>query len=490
MKKLILIVISFVLVINLLLAANPAKAAVSIAITSPTNGSSATGTSFDVTGTATADSKITVKVNSVIVGSTISDGAGNWSVNVSGQSAGAKNIEATVDNQTMYTNVVTPSDLPSSHMAKINTITDTQSTSFNIISGGLPFLVWKPNSDFTKAYGTSPYLSSALVWPIDLVGESVSSFTMTGTTPRAASMAFNADGTKVYVADNENAVEHVYNTADNSEITTITIGTAGVSHPHGTIHRPGTNEIWETNGGDNEISKIDTVSDTVTATYSGFTSPNSTAFNADGSLLYVSNGDTATAGIAIVNPDTGAIVGNLDSSIDSQPEFMLLNSSGTRLYTSYPGSNIVEVFDTASKALVDTITVGTGPWGMALTSDDSKLYVANPNLLGGLNGTTVSVVDTSNNTVSKTINMDGGPFFIHAAPAETATGSISFTLIASDNNGNISNNNITNSSSNNDSLASTGVDKNKLLFVSFLLIGLGFGYIFMAMRKLNQKRTK
>ena len=46
------------------------------------------------------------------------------------------------------------------------------------------------------------------------------------------------------------------------------------------------------------------------------------------------------------------------------------------------------VIDTASHAVVATITVGKRPWNMALTPDGSKLYVAN----GRSNS--VSVIDT------------------------------------------------------------------------------------------------
>lgn len=450
-KKLIAIFTATLLALSLVLMPLAALANTNISITSPTSGSSINGTSFTITGTATAGRNVVVKVNGISVGSTVSDGSGNWSVNVTGQSVGAKSIEATASGQTLYTNVASPSALSAAHMSKINTVTNTQAASFSTISSGLPFLVWKPNSTFTKAYGTAPYLSSPNVWVIDLVNETVSNFTMAGVNPRAASIAFSGDDSKVYIADNENAVEHVYNTTTNAEIGSgITVGTVGVSHPHGTIHRPNHDEIWETNGGDGEISVINTNTDTVIHTYSGFVSPNSTAFSPDGAVLYSSN----STGIDLINADTGAIIDTISSSNGQSPEYLLVNTNGTKLYASYPSSNIVDVFNTSSHAVISTITVGTGPWGEALNADDSRLYVANPNLLGGLNGTTVSVIDTSNNTVIDSITTAGGPFMIFAAPPESSSQTISLTL--------------TTASAN--TLASTGDSSNLAILISFGLI--------------------
>ncbi len=421
-KKLTTITLILLLFFPVLFIPQKANAATTISITSPANGATVTSSSFTITGTATADRAIAITINGTSAGSTTSDGSGNWSLNVTGQSSGDKTIVATASTQTIYTNVANPGDISSAHMAKINSVTGAQFGSFSTISSGLPFLVWHPDSTFTKAYGTSPYLNSALVWVIDFGAETVSTFTMAGTTPRAASMAFNADNSKAYVVDNTNAVLHVYNTTTNAEIGSgINLGTPGVSVPHGTIYRPNSNEIWEAMSRDQQIKVIDTTSDTVIHTYSVTGQPDVTAFSPDGSVFYVS----VTGGeILTLNANTGATTGSISQSVNTSLGQMVLNTDGSRLYASLVGGNVVDVINTNTLTRIASVAVGTGPWGLTLNADDSRLYVANPNLLGGLNGTTVSVIDTSNNTVVDTITTAGGPFFIYAAPTESSSTTI------------------------------------------------------------------
>jgi YVTN family beta-propeller protein len=60
----------------------------------------------------------------------------------------------------------------------------------------------------------------------------------------------------------------------------------------------------------------------------------------------------------------------------------------------------VSVIDTATNAVVGSTRssqVGAGPFGVAVTPDGSRVYVAN------LNGNTVSVIDTGTNAVVATL---------------------------------------------------------------------------------------
>ncbi len=41
------------------------------------------------------------------------------------------------------------------------------------------------------------------------------------------------------------------------------------------------------------------------------------------------------------------------------------------------GSNTVSVIDTATNNVTATVTVGSGPYGVAVTPDGTKVYVAN-----------------------------------------------------------------------------------------------------------------
>lgn len=399
----------------------PAQAATTISITSPANNATVSSGSFTVSGTATANRTVKVKVDGTQVAATTSDGSGNWSVNVTGLSDGAKTIEASASTQFVYTNILSTSDFSSSRMSKINTLNNQEESSFSIFAAGAFPITWKPNPAYTKAYGVAPYLNSGTVWVMDLVSGSVTTFTLPGSGQRGASVAYNADGSKVYITDNANTSVYVYDTSDESLIAgPLTIGTA----PHSNTKRPGSDQVWVLNSQSNSVSVINTNSDTVTNTYATTDQPNGLSFSPDGSLAYIGQ----PTGIEILNASTGASVGTITGS--GSPEWIIVNQAGTRLYASMPSTDDVDVYDLTDNTFETTISTGaTGTWGLALVDNDSKLYVTSPNLLGSLNGTTITVVDTATNTVSTSFQPGGGaPFFIYSFPEESATSSINVTV--------------------------------------------------------------
>ena len=85
------------------------------------------------------------------------------------------------------------------------------------------------------------------------------------------------------------------------------------------------------------------------------------------------------------------------------PKRVALTPDGSRLYATNRDADNVGVINTATNALVTTVTVGDSPYGIAATPDGAKVYVAN-NL-----GPSVSVISTASNTVSATITPDWAP---------------------------------------------------------------------------------
>ena len=57
--------------------------------------------------------------------------------------------------------------------------------------------------------------------------------------------------------------------------------------------------------------------------------------------------------------------------------------------------------------------VGGSPIGLAVTPDGKKVYVANSNIS---DNNTLSVIDTSNDTVSETVNIEASPREIAIIP--------------------------------------------------------------------------
>src|SRR5262249_55060709 len=65
-----------------------------------------------------------------------------------------------------------------------------------------------------------------------------------------------------------------------------------------------------------------------------------------------------------------------------------------KVYVTNHGSSTVSVINTASNSVSATIPVGASPFGVAVTPDGSKVYVAHDSTPG-----TVSVIDTATNTL-------------------------------------------------------------------------------------------
>ena len=63
------------------------------------------------------------------------------------------------------------------------------------------------------------------------------------------------------------------------------------------------------------------------------------------------------------------------------------------------GITTVSVIDTATNNVTATVTVGNNPFGVAVTPDGTKVYVANRV------SNNVSVIDTATNNVTATVNM-------------------------------------------------------------------------------------
>ena len=60
-----------------------------------------------------------------------------------------------------------------------------------------------------------------------------------------------------------------------------------------------------------------------------------------------------------------------------------------------------------------TITVGSGPIGVAVSPDGTKAYAVN------ISGNSVSVINTSTNAVTATITVGSGPYGVAVSPDGT-----------------------------------------------------------------------
>ncbi len=122
-----------------------------------------------------------------------------------------------------------------------------------------------------------------------------------------------------------------------------------------------------------------------------FVSPN-------GRYAYVTNSGADT--VSVIDLFRFTVVGD-PISVGNSPFGAITNRDGSTLYVTNQNDATVSAVDLVSGDVTTTVKVGTQPQGMALAPDGSFLYVTS------LSGT-LSVVQTSNNTVDQTLTLGLG----------------------------------------------------------------------------------
>ena len=133
---------------------------------------------------------------------------------------------------------------------------------------------------------------------------------------------------------------------------------------------------------------------TVTPTHSG--------------TAYIANRASGT--VSVINTATNALVTTV--TVGGLPTGVSVSPDGARVYvTNSTSLGTVKVINTATNTVVATIAVGSSPNGISVSPDGSRVYVANNNSLG-----TVSVINTATNMVVATLAVDSYPEGISVSP--------------------------------------------------------------------------
>jgi len=261
---------------------------------------------------------------------------------------------------------------------------------------------------------------------------------ITGLGSGPSGVAVSLDGSRMYVANSGSGSVSVIDTTTGKVVdvkpSTSTVDSIKVgSSPSALALSPDGNQLYVANTGSGTVSVIG-IDPTNTATYqkvidtnpsvagvnsiSVGSSPSALALGADGSL-YVANRGSGTVSVIGTDPtntatyqkviDTDSNASGVNSiSVGSSPSALAVSPDGSRVYVVNSGSGTVSVIDTPTYRLVDTnpttstvdsIVVGSSPSSVVLSADGSLAYVAN-------GGDTISVIDTTTNTVTRTVTID------------------------------------------------------------------------------------
>jgi YVTN family beta-propeller protein len=212
-----------------------------------------------------------------------------------------------------------------------------------------------------------------------------------------------------------NTVEHTITDTSFNEPYTVTINAAGT-------------KAYVTNSNGTTVTIIDIATNTVIGTISGFDGPSGFVITPDGSHAYVNNygGPIVGSGngttVNVVDLNSNMIVGP-PITVGQAPAALAITPDGAYVYViSYvdgnPGTGTISIINTAGNTVQpNAITGFSGPFAIAITPSGKYAYVTN---FGSNNfspvGTTVSVVNLSNNSISATIPVGIQPSGIAIAP--------------------------------------------------------------------------
>jgi YVTN family beta-propeller protein len=197
---------------------------------------------------------------------------------------------------------------------------------------------------------------------IDLEADVVVATLAVPGSPRA--VALTPDGTRVYVAEQSSSTVHVFDTSDHSSVATVDVG----ADPVHLAALPDGSRVWVASAfgsvfdpTDGDLFAISTTTNTVVQTaVNQFMMALAAA--PDGGRLYTAGWELRTH-----DPLTGAIGVSVPN--DSGITDLAVSPDGGRLYVPSNVAGRVSVYDTATMAVRERITVGGQPMGIAVAPD-------------------------------------------------------------------------------------------------------------------------
>jgi YVTN family beta-propeller protein len=215
-------------------------------------------------------------------------------------------------------------------------------------------------------------------------------------------IAFGMGGARAYVAHCGAGKVVVIDTATRQIIHTTAVI---ASNAIGAAGSPDGEYIFVTDNNNGMIIRLATSTNATFTSKRIFVRPNGLAVSADGKTLYVANSQDST--LMFVDA-TKLTLNDSVSTGGTNPVCVAINPAGTRAYVSnfgYTGNgNTVGVVDLGTHSLITTIPAGSGPEGVAVTPDGTKVFVVNKF------SNNVMVIDaTTNKVVGEGIEVGSNP---------------------------------------------------------------------------------
>jgi YVTN family beta-propeller protein len=204
----------------------------------------------------------------------------------------------------------------------------------------------------------------------------------------------------------------------------------GLNSTHGAAVRPGTNEIWITNRPANApgtVIRIDAKSRAIIGqplqtTGTAGDRPNNVAFTPDGRWAYAANTGNNATQVTLIDAQSFAVVKQIeqDPKQGLSPHALIYHPATKRFFIANQNGNTVSVLDTTTNTIVGYIPIGIEPHGVSI-APDGTIYAS------ARRGNEISVIDPNSLAVVDKIMTPAvvGPhqiIFIDRLPGPPNTG--------------------------------------------------------------------
>jgi len=209
-------------------------------------------------------------------------------------------------------------------------------------------------------------------------------------------LAVSADGTRLYVANEDTETLSVVDLASGSVLTSVKVG----EEPEGVTIRPDGKVVYVTCEGDGAVFAIDTQTNKLLKRIPVGPRPRSIGFLPDGSRGYVSLENQGAIAVFDAKQQKFLRLITLEgqgNTPKTRPMGIAVAPDGSTVYVTTGSFSHLFFIDPARSAPTGSFEVGTRPWGIALLPGGKMAYTAN----GPSND--VSLVDLTTKQVVKKI---------------------------------------------------------------------------------------
>lgn len=177
--------------------------------------------------------------------------------------------------------------------------------------------------------------------------------------------------------------------------------------------------VYIPNTGDNTVSIIDTATDTVYETISGFDAAYiGVAVGPDGKTVYVTNFNSSESvnNVSVINTTENKITANLQ--LGFEPYAIAVSPGGKEIYVTNSNDGKLSVINVTDPDNFDVnnIELGGYPTGVVVSPDGTRVYVANYYYSDGQLKGNVSVINTKDDSVTSTLEVGQMLFGIAISP--------------------------------------------------------------------------